>query len=189
MENPNNSDHYNSRLPFNYQKLEAETPISWTGDFDRRFAFSRQASFHQSSAEPYTPISIISNDVAKPLLSRTVSSIDISPAMYPQDAGGEKLWTDEAMSFNGSDKASVLGFVVSFFRDVRYGNRAMRRLFVLISLNVAYSSAELCIGLVTGRIGLVSDAFHLTFGCGLLTFSLFTMAASRRKPDRVYTYG
>lgn len=37
--------------------------------------------------------------------------------------------------------------------------------------------------------GLVSDAFHLTFGCGLLSFSLFAMAASRQKPDRVYTYG
>ncbi|KAF2307772.1 hypothetical protein GH714_031600 [Hevea brasiliensis] len=42
---------------------------------------------------------------------------------------------------------------------------------------------------VQGRVGLVSDAFHLTFGCGLLTFSLFAMAASRGKPDRVYTYG
>lgn len=37
--------------------------------------------------------------------------------------------------------------------------------------------------------GLVSDAFHLTFGCGLLSFSLFAMAASRQKPDRTYTYG
>lgn len=37
--------------------------------------------------------------------------------------------------------------------------------------------------------GLVSDAFHLTFGCGLLTFSLFAMDASRKKPDRYYTYG
>lgn len=37
--------------------------------------------------------------------------------------------------------------------------------------------------------GLVSDAFHLTFGCGLLTFSLFAIAASRTKPDRTYTYG
>ncbi|KAL5669147.1 hypothetical protein ACJX0J_021368, partial [Zea mays] len=36
---------------------------------------------------------------------------------------------------------------------------------------------------------LVSDAFHLTFGCGLLTFSLFAMAASRTKPDNLYTYG
>lgn len=60
---------------------------------------------------------------------------------------------------------------------------------MLISLNVAYSTAELCIGLLSGRVGLVSDAFHLTFGCGLLTFSLFAMAASRKKPDRVYTYG
>ena len=37
--------------------------------------------------------------------------------------------------------------------------------------------------------GLVSDAFHLTFGCGLLTFLLFAMAASRTKPDNLYTYG
>ena len=37
--------------------------------------------------------------------------------------------------------------------------------------------------------GLVSDAFHLTFGCGLLTFSLFAIAASRSKPDHVFTYG
>lgn len=38
-------------------------------------------------------------------------------------------------------------------------------------------------------VGLVSDAFHLTFGCGLLTFSLFAMAVSREKPDGIYTYG
>ncbi|KAK4413047.1 Metal tolerance protein C2 [Sesamum alatum] len=65
----------------------------------------------------------------------------------------------------------------------------MRRLFMLISLNVAYSTAELVIGLLSGRVGLVSDAFHLTFGCGLLSFSLFAIAASRQKPDRTYTYG
>ena len=31
--------------------------------------------------------------------------------------------------------------------------------------------------------GLVSDAFHLTFDCGLLTFSLFAMAASWTKAN------
>lgn len=33
------------------------------------------------------------------------------------------------------------------------------------------------------------DAVHLTFGCGLLTFLLFVMAASRKKADQEYTYG
>ncbi|KAL4583503.1 hypothetical protein LXL04_008077 [Taraxacum kok-saghyz] len=65
----------------------------------------------------------------------------------------------------------------------------MKKLFLLISLNVACSTAELFIGLLSGRAGLVSDAFHLAFGCPILTFSLFTMAASRRKADRVSTYG
>ncbi|CAI0379947.1 unnamed protein product, partial [Linum tenue] len=65
----------------------------------------------------------------------------------------------------------------------------MKRLFLMIFLNVAYSTTEFGIGLISGRVGLVSDAFHFTFGCGLLTFSLFSMAASRKKPDHVYTYG
>nr|ACN26226.1 unknown [Zea mays] len=68
-------------------------------------------------------------------------------------------------------------------------SRPMRRLALLLALNVAYSATEFAIGLFTGRVGLVSDAFHLTFGCGLLTFSLFAMAASRTKPDNLYTYG
>lgn len=154
-----------SRFP--YKKLELESPRSWNAANDRRFAFSRQTSFQQT-AEPHTPISIMSNDCVKPLLSRSVSSIDIAE--------------------DGADKADKFS-VLSAFRVVRSGNRQMKRLLLLISLNVAYSTAELCIGLVSGRIGLVSDAFHLTFGCGLLTFSLFAMVASRKKADRAYTYG
>lgn len=76
--------------------------------------------------------------------------------------------------------------------DVRYrwlATRPMRRLALLLALNAAYSAVELAVGLLTGRVGLVSDAFHLTFGCGLLSFSLFAMAASRTKPDSTYTYG
>lgn len=65
----------------------------------------------------------------------------------------------------------------------------MKKLFTLIMLNFAYSTLELLIGLFTGRVGLVSDAFHLTFGCGVLSFSLFAMAVARKKPDDVYTYG
>lgn len=90
---------------------------------------------------------------------------------------------------DGDRKFSVFDSVVSVIRAVRSGNRAMKKLALMISLNLAYSTTELMIGLFTGRVGLVSDAFHLTFGCGLLTFSLFAMAASRKKPDGVYTYG
>lgn len=133
------------------------------GSTDRRLAFSRQASFAQS----------------KPLLSRSVSSIDIPP-------GFDNFYGE---SKGPAEKFSASLFVSSVFRILRTGNRYMKRLFLMISLNVAYSTSELAIGLFTGRVGLVSDAFHLTFGCGLLTFSLFAMAASRNKPDGVYTYG
>ncbi|KAG8060495.1 hypothetical protein GUJ93_ZPchr0002g26000 [Zizania palustris] len=95
-----------------------------------------------------------------PRLARSDSSISMPPPLLP--AGTTFRWL---------------------------ATRPMRRLVLLIALNVAYSATELAIGLFTGRVGLVSDAFHLTFGCGLLTFSLFAMAASRTKPDNVYTYG
>lgn len=154
------------------------------GTSDRRYAYWRQSSFHQQSQEPKTPISIVTNDATKPLLSRTVSSIDIPPEIdYSFDYQNDTIFEDPKR------KLSDLDSVLSIFRVIRSGSRQMRRLFLMISLNVAYSTAELAIGLFTGRVGLVSDAFHLTFGCGLLTFSLFAMAASRRKSDHVYTYG
>ncbi|KAJ6300554.1 hypothetical protein OIU76_021364 [Salix suchowensis] len=154
------------------------------GTSDRRYTYWRQSSFHQQSQEPKTPISIITNDTTKPLLSRTVSSIDMPPEIdYSFDYQNDSIFEDPKR------KPLDLDSVLSIFRVIRSGSRQMRRLFLMISLNVAYSTAELAIGLFTGRVGLVSDAFHLTFGCGLLTFSLFAMAASRRKSDHVYTYG
>ncbi|XP_043690472.1 metal tolerance protein C2-like [Telopea speciosissima] len=188
-----------SRLPsfksssFGYRTSEGESQPFWSGEFgfggsDRRFAFARQSSFHQS-AEPHTPISIISNDSVQPMLCRSVSSISIPPQLENENSwkGYQKVSYKEGTV--SSEKFSFVLFVLSAMRMIRYGNRPMKRLFMLISLNVAYSSAELFIGIFSGRVGLVSDAFHLTFGCGLLTFSLFAMAASQKRPDGVYTYG
>ncbi|KAF3442649.1 hypothetical protein FNV43_RR16565 [Rhamnella rubrinervis] len=175
---------------FNYGAAsEKEFPNSWKGDFglgagDRRLAFSRQASFQQPH-EPHTPIAVDLNESAKPFLSRSVSSIDIPPELYSEEENVKFFGVRQA----SAQKLSALLFVVSVFRIIRSGNKYMKRLFVLISLNVAYSTAELFIGLLTGRVGLVSDAFHLTFGCGLLTFSLFAMVVSREKPDGIYTFG
>ncbi|XP_058204755.1 metal tolerance protein C2 [Rhododendron vialii] len=197
------SDQPDSRFPylnsksFHYHQLESHSPRSIN---DRRFAFSRQTSFHQSTEtnNPNTPRSsvIISNDSIKPLLSRTASSIDIPPPAEAHERESicreddhNDLFLGEWNGVSGEDKFSVSSFLVSGFRIMRTGNRFMKRLLVLIFLNVAYSTAELFIGLVSGRVGLVSDAFHLTFGCGLLTFSLFAMDVSRNKADRIYTYG
>lgn len=57
-----------------------------------------------------------------------------------------------------SEKLSVWSFAVSAFRVLRSGNRYMKRLFALISLNVAYSTAELSIGLLSGRVGMENPA-------------------------------
>lgn len=148
---------------------------------DRRFAFSRNPSFRQQ-AEPSVPF--------RPNLSRSDSSISIAQTAAG-DGDDELLWT--LGGGGGESKETLLSAVSSLLTSVvraaRSGSRPMKRLALMISLNVAYSLTELTIGLLTGRVGLVSDAFHLTFGCGLLTFSLFAMATSHKKPDGVYTYG
>uniref|UniRef100_A0A803QP17 Cation efflux protein transmembrane domain-containing protein n=1 Tax=Cannabis sativa TaxID=3483 RepID=A0A803QP17_CANSA len=178
---------------FNFRaNQENELQNSFNGDLglglnDRRFAFSRQASFQQYQ-EPRTPVSNNLDDslAGRPFLSRTVSSIDIPlPEAYAAEQNVKFFGAGEV----SPHKLSVSLLLGSMFRIMSSGSRYMKRLFMLISLNVAYSTTELCIGLLTGRVGLVSDAFHLTFGCGLLTFSLFAMAASRGKPDGIYTYG
>ncbi|CAL1372380.1 unnamed protein product [Linum trigynum] len=179
---------------FKYPAQGTESRHPWSGDLgfggsDRRYAYSRQSSFRQPQDLPGSPISFLPNDAGKPFLSRTSSSIDMPPEIYNYSFNYQKdgAFGDSNDSAAGgkSEKLSV----VSAFRAIRYGNRQMKRLFLMIFLNVAYSTTEFGIGLISGRVGLVSDAFHLTFGCGLLTFSLFSMAASRKKPDHVYTYG
>ncbi|KAL8142897.1 hypothetical protein V2J09_015929 [Rumex salicifolius] len=166
---------------FNYASVRGvasqtdDVDLGLNAGSDRRFAFARQGSF-QRSVDPSTPSSAVSSRFA-----RTVSSIDIPPGFY---AGSEGDWLSE--TGKSSEKMSALSLLLSVSRG---GTRPMRRLLLLITLNVAYSTTELLIGLLSGRVGLVSDAFHLTFGCGLLTFSLFAMSASRKKADRIYSYG
>lgn len=80
------------------------------------------------------------------------------------------------------------GKTLSLLRTSNRGGGA-KKLLMLILLNFTYSTVELVLGLLSGRVGLVSDAFHLTFGCGLLSFSLIAMLYTRKSPDDIYTYG
>lgn len=160
MENAEVSDHYNSgyasfkSTSFNNRTAEADFRNSWNREFgfganDRRLGYSRQASF-QKSHEPHTPIPIFRNDSVKPFLSRTVSSVDIPPVIYPLEE-----YDQSTVQMHGSaQKFSVLLLVPSVFRLIRSGNKPTKRLFILISLNVAYSTAELLIGLLSGRVGM-----------------------------------
>ncbi|KAG6486602.1 metal tolerance protein C2-like [Zingiber officinale] len=152
---------------------------------DRRFAFSRQSSFRQP--DPRSPFPPQRSHSFRAHLSRSDSFISI-----PTSDSEERSKAPGAPTFmvRGDDrKPTLLHLLMAVVEGVSSGNRSMKRLALLISLNVTYSTSELLIGIFTGRVGLISDAFHLTFGCGLLTFSLFAMAASRKKPDEIYTYG
>lgn len=144
---------------FKYYSQEPESPHPWNAEFgisnasDRRYAFSRQPSFKQSMRDPQTPS--VSNGSSKPFLSRNVSSIDIPPGFYSVDHSKEG-------NFDAKGSA-VFDSVFWVFRVMRTGNRQMKRLLIMISLNVAYSTAELVIGLFTGRIGEILISFMLGF--------------------------
>eukprot|EP00898_Chlorokybus_atmophyticus_P003262 jgi/Chlat1/3937/Chrsp26S04031 len=67
--------------------------------------------------------------------------------------------------------------------------RNSRRLLYLISTNFFYFCCELAYGLISGRIALVSDAFHLCFGCCVLAGSLWAMQLAKLPADDTYSYG
>ncbi|KAJ4806196.1 zinc transporter-like protein [Rhynchospora pubera] len=147
-------------------------------DGDRRLAFSRQSSFRHwdpplpSPSPSPSPSPLLRSHSFKPYLARSDSTVGMPLLEKP-----------------GQKDATWVALILAAVRGVANGSRPMKRLALMISLNVAYSMIELLLGLFTGRVGLVSDAFHLTFGCGILTFSLFAMGISRKKPDETYTYG
>lgn len=138
---------------FNYNSQQ--TPHS----SDRRYAYHRQSSLQQFP-DPRTPTTVISNNnnSQTPAFSRSISSIDIPPGFHPGNEIDYSLWKDSPKS---EGKLSSTELISSVFRALRTGNRPMKRLFLLISLNVAYSTAELFIGLLSGRVGKNSELFFL----------------------------
>lgn len=84
-----------------------------------------------------------------------MSSINIPPGGYFASESNKFF----SVKDNSGDKLSVLSLAFSILENVRSGNRYMKRLFLMISLNVLYSTAELAIGLLTGRIGMDVTVF------------------------------
>ncbi|KAL5983218.1 hypothetical protein ACLOJK_017302 [Asimina triloba] len=150
-----------SRLSFQNRSENGESQPSWNPEIgfrslsDRRYAFSRQSLFRQPDCR--TPISIVSNELAMPPLLRHSSSIKIPPGVYPS-LENEDVWKGHNGSSFKKERSSFESvsfslWILSIFQNLRSGSRPMKRLLVMITLNVAYSTAELVIGLFTGRVG------------------------------------
>ncbi|GLT96190.1 hypothetical protein SLE2022_138330 [Rubroshorea leprosula] len=78
----------------------------------------------------------------------------------------------ETIPFSKPISRYLCSYPALFFKVLhvtRTCNTPMKRLLLMISLNVGYSTGELGIGQFTGRISLVSAPFHLTFGFGRLS--------------------
>lgn len=147
---------FSNRTPEGDSQTAGNGEIGFDGGSDRRFAFSRQSSFRQAGA--HTPISIISNDSTRPLLFRSDSSIRVPPWVYPQ-FGDESVGKEYGKtSFKGErsfpEKNSIVSRMLSVIQILRMGSRPMKRLLAMISLNAAYSTAELFFGIFTGKVGM-----------------------------------
>lgn len=126
----------------------------WSGDYgldagDRRFAFSRQSSFRQP--EPRSPFPPQRSHSSRAHLSRSDSFINI-----PTSDSEERSKAPGASAFmvrGDGRKPTLLHLLMAVVQGVSSGNRAMKRLALLISLNVTYSTTELLIGMFTGRVG------------------------------------
>lgn len=64
-----------------------------------------------------------------------------------------------------------------------------KRLLFFILINFIYLSVEFVYGITVGQSALVSDAFHLGFGCCVLSTSLVANFYARKSSDQRYTYG
>lgn len=116
-------------------------------DGDRRLAFSRQPSFRQW--DPHLPSpspSPAASPSTNPVMQRSHS---FRPYLARSDSNvGMPL-----LEKSGKKDATWIALMLGAVRGVANGSRPMKRLALMISLDVAYSMIELLIGLFTGRVG------------------------------------
>jgi len=75
------------------------------------------------------------------------------------------------------------------YRLCRSLNKAGKKLLGFIFLNLVYLVLEAGYGLAFNHHALVSDAFHLGFGCCVLTVSLLATFQTQAPPQPTFSYG
>mmetsp|Transcript_12138 Transcript_12138/g.25477 ORF Transcript_12138/g.25477 Transcript_12138/m.25477 type:complete len:346 (+) Transcript_12138:367-1404(+) len=75
------------------------------------------------------------------------------------------------------------------YRIYRSLNKECRRLLTFILLNLVYLVLEASYGVLASNLALVSDAFHLGFGCCVLSVSLLATFYARKPADSAFSYG
>ncbi|CAM6098411.1 unnamed protein product [Calypogeia fissa] len=156
--------------------------FSRVGSLKKSASFNRSLSQKEASA-PHTLNRLLSMEKGENFRWSPYDEGNRNDFSFTRVGTGAEL-DDEVLESKSQDEGSL-----SLWKTWKHGSPASKKLMVVIALTFAYSAIEFLIGLFTGRIGLVSDSFHLTFGCGVLTFSLFAMISSKSRPNDKYTYG
>lgn len=89
----------------------------------------------------------------------------------------------------GSAGKGRRGPLRQLLRTWRSLNHDARKLVSFIGLNLVLLVLQMGYGLSANYMALVSDAFHMGFGCCVLTVSLVATIYARRPPDDQFSYG
>eukprot|EP00667_Euglena_gracilis_P002172 EG_transcript_2172 len=78
--------------------------------------------------------------------------------------------------------------VDSLFESIMQASDS-RKLFIFLALNLSFMGVEIAVGLLTGSLGLVADAFHMLFDNVSIGIALYAAYLSRLPANRHFTYG
>jgi len=91
---------------------------------------------------------------------------------------------DSSRSFPHKIKEKLHGWMRLIFAD-----RNSRNLFLFLILNLSFAFVELCYGVWTNSLGLISDSFHMFFDCTGLLAGLAASVITKWKANDKYSYG
>lgn len=91
---------------------------------------------------------------------------------------------DSSRSVGWGIKDKLQGWMKLIFSD-----RNSRNLFLFLILNLSFAFVELCYGIWTNSLGLISDSFHMFFDCTGLLAGLVASVITKWKANDKYSYG
>ena len=101
---------------------------------------------------------------------------------------GMPLYRFAGNVLNRASKSSFGSLSQGFLKRI-LEEKDSRRIFYFLCMNLSFAFIELCWGVWSNSLGLVSDSFHMLFDCTALVLGLIAAVMAKWKPTRVYPYG
>lgn len=116
------------------------------------------------------------------------ASLPSKKRSWPDEPPRDKArpWVEAEKGKRGQGRVGPLRRMGRAWRSLTFDARKM---LLFIVLDLAYLLVEMGYGLAVNNMALVSDAFHMGFGCCVLGVSLVATIYARHPPDDQFSYG